>query len=369
MAYEHVRDNPFTPSFGEVPLIMAGRAQVIQELDRSFSSTSRRPILTSVISGARGTGKTALLTFAEAQARERGWVSVSLVSLPGLLEEAYEQSCRQADHVIDMTLRTKRISSLGIGPMSVGISHSETTTPGWRTRMNVLLDRLAEKGAGLLMTIDEITPRLDELIQLTSAYQLFVREERRVALLMAGLPHNVSLLLNDKSVSFLRRAESIRLGRIADHEIERALRDTFAQAGRSVSDDVIEEAVHTIGGFPFMMQLVGFNMWEEGGTSKDIKDARARRGIRLATEEFKTRILLPSYQELSPMDRRFLQAMLQDEGDSLLSTIARRLGKTNSYATQYKNRLLEHGIIGMRGSRSVGFELPSMREFLVEQKG
>ena len=69
------------------------------------------------------------------------------------------------------------------------------------------------------------------------------------------------------------------------------------------------------------------------------------------------------------MDRRFLQAMLQDEGDSLLSTIARRLGKTNSYATQYKNRLLEHGIIGMRGSRSVGFELPSMREFLVEQKG
>lgn len=97
MAYEHVGDNPFTPSFGEVPLIMAGRAQVIQELDRSFSSASRRPILTSVISGARGTGKTALLTFAEAQARERGWVSVSLVSLPGLLEEAYEQSCRQAD--------------------------------------------------------------------------------------------------------------------------------------------------------------------------------------------------------------------------------------------------------------------------------
>lgn len=57
MVYANVEDNPFTPSFGEVPLVMAGRGQLLSEFDRAFSSQARRPSLTSLISGARGTGK------------------------------------------------------------------------------------------------------------------------------------------------------------------------------------------------------------------------------------------------------------------------------------------------------------------------
>ncbi|QOY60872.1 hypothetical protein [Thermophilibacter immobilis] len=134
----------------------------------------------------------------------------------------------------------------------------------WRTRMNALLDDLSKQNAGLLFTIDEITPKLNELVQLVSTYQLFVREGRKVALLMAGLPHNTSALLKDKSVSFLRRAQTIALGRIADFEIEKALKDTFAHSSRSISEKTITEAVEVIDGFPFMMQLVGFRVWEEG---------------------------------------------------------------------------------------------------------
>ena len=31
-------ENPFTPSFGEVPAHLAGRQQIIQDLDRAFLS-------------------------------------------------------------------------------------------------------------------------------------------------------------------------------------------------------------------------------------------------------------------------------------------------------------------------------------------
>lgn len=365
MVYANVEDNPFTPSFGEVPLVMAGRGQLLSEFDRAFSSQARRPSLTSLISGARGTGKTALLTLVEERAQERGWIAVDLVSLPGMLEDALEQTRSRAAHLLKGA-DDVRLTSLGVGPLSVGVSHSSQGRGNWRTQLTGLLDELAKHGVGLLITVDEIIPGLDELIQLVSTYQLFVREGRKVALLMAGLPHSTSMLLRDQSVSFLRRAQQVRLGRIPDFEIEKALRDTFAHSCKSVSEEILAEAVQVIEGLPFMMQLVGFRMWEEGTGGGLIDDDTAREGIRLAKEEMKSRVLLASYQDLSPMDRRFLYAMTEDPVDSSVPDVARRMGKSNSYATQYKNRLLEQGVIGLCGNGRVRFELPVMREFLAE---
>ena len=51
----------------------------------------------------------------------------------------------------------------------------------------------------MLFTVDEVDPTLDEMVQLAAFYQHFVREGRKVALLMAGLPHNISSLLNNKT--------------------------------------------------------------------------------------------------------------------------------------------------------------------------
>ena len=82
----------------------------------------------------------------------------------------------------------------------------------------------------MLFTVDEVDPTLDEMVQLAAFYQHFVREGRKVALLMAGLPHNISSLLNNKTVSFLRRSNRRALDRIPDGEVSAALVRT-AQAG------------------------------------------------------------------------------------------------------------------------------------------
>ena len=44
-------ENPFTPSFGVVPAHLAGRQQIIRDLDRAFLSQRRRPELTSIFWG------------------------------------------------------------------------------------------------------------------------------------------------------------------------------------------------------------------------------------------------------------------------------------------------------------------------------
>lgn len=110
-------------------------------------------------------------------------------------------------------------------------------------------------------------------------YQHFVREERKVAtegrdgrsqrkvaLLMAGLPEHVSRLLNDESVSFLRRASSRYLGRIFDVEISDAFDCTVEAGGRTIEADARMACAKAADGFPYMMQLVGFDA--AGGFSR-----------------------------------------------------------------------------------------------------
>lgn len=59
--------------------------------------------------------------------------------------------------------------------------------------------------------------------------------------------------------------------------------------------------------------------------------------------------------------------MLPDSGPSRISEIAKRMGVANNYASQYKRRLLEDGVIGERGRGLVGFDIPAFREFLNEK--
>ena len=83
-----------------------------------------------------------------------------------------------------------------------------------------------------------------------------------------------------------------------------------------------------------------------------------------ARREFEDRILATSYYELSEMDRAFLHAMLEDDGPSALVDIAARMGRGNSYAAQYKRRLLDQGIIEESYDKRLSFSLPGMREFI-----
>jgi hypothetical protein len=64
-------NNPFTPTFGSPPPLLAGREELLAEaLDDGPGSAGRATLYT----GARGAGKTVLLNEVEDTARERGWL-------------------------------------------------------------------------------------------------------------------------------------------------------------------------------------------------------------------------------------------------------------------------------------------------------
>ncbi len=357
-------ENPFTPSFGEVPAHLAGRRQIVADFKRAFSSERRRPELTTLFSGARGTGKTALLSVLAQIAESNGWISVSTTALPGMLDDIEIGLRRQAAHLLPEA-NGKRVSNVGVATIgSISFENAPEPKTNWRYRMSEVLDQLKESDAGLVITVDEIDPSLPEMIELAAIYQHFIRDGYKVSLLMAGLPHNVSALLNDKTVSFLRRAQRYKLGRIADFEVADALRRTILENGRRADEQGLEAAVASIGGFPFLMQLVGFRSWDENADEEEISSEDFSYGIAAARSELEDRILDATLGELSSADIQFLRAMLEDEADSRVSDISQRLGWSAAQVGQYRRRLIDAGVIGERARGVVGFDMPYFREYL-----
>ena len=52
------------------------------------------------------------------------------------------------------------------------------------------------------------------------------------------------------------------------------MKRTIEDSGKRIEERALDQAVRTIGGFPFMMQLVGYRSWQEAG----LKDVVGERG-------------------------------------------------------------------------------------------
>ncbi len=176
-------------------------------------------------------------------------------------------------------------------------------------------------------------------------------------------------MLNDGSVSFLRRASQYHLGQIPDSDISLALQKTAASAEKGFTDEALCAAVAVSDGFPFMMQLVGYRSWQAAGEQPEITVAHVEIGIERAKADMRTRVLDSTLNELSEGDIRFLTAMLPDALESSTGKIAKRMGRTDSYASQYRRRLIERGIIEPASRGKVRFALPLLQEYLPEYLG
>lgn len=361
--------NPFTPSFGAVPMYPAGRSNIIYEMNRAFDSWQSDPGISSLFIGPRGSGKTALLAMIADEARMRGWLVIHCAAGPGMNENIYQKMILESSELLGTESKI-HINSLTLGK-TVGLTLSKDSEHdySWENRMDQLIGRINEEGAGVLIALDEVSISVDELPELVSAYQVFRRNRRKISLIMAGLPGNVYNLLNTSNVTFLRRANQYILGRIDDADIRQTFRKTVECEGKTISDSALNKAVSAIGGYPYMMQLIGFYVWEESrNDTREITASQTDKGIEIAREKFKTGVLESTYRNLSDGDIAFLFAMLEDPEYSLQKNIAARLKKTSAYVSTYKKRLLQEGIIEESAGRRITIILPFFREYLQEQK-
>ncbi len=362
--------SPFSPTFGVNPPLIAGRQPVVAALADAFDSGPGGAGRASLLTGNRGTGKTVMLNEAEAQAIERGWLVISETATRGLLDRLTTEALpRLADKLRQAPRERTRIAGVtlpaGLGGIDLDLP-APYTPGGFRTQLEALTDALAERGTGVLITIDEVHSKAarDDIDVLCAVIQHAFREGRDVVFVTAGLPAAVQDLLSSDVSTFLRRARRLVLGPISIDLAQDAIRVPIEAAGRQIAAEDARYAADASFGYPYLTQVIGDQIWRQNPSSERITRRHVRDGVVAGVGEFSVAVHEPAFNDLSEMDREFVKAMAVDLRESKTGDIATRLGKTTSYIAPYRNRLWVAGIIEPSRYGYVRFAIPYLREFV-----
>jgi len=352
--------NPFHPQFGKRPDKFIGRDSLIRDFLESLSDKND-PKRTMVISGIRGSGKTALLSGVKEAIDPKHYAVVDVTAGVHLLQSIVDQMYL----LVDAPDRKLTGISLGALGFSVGLdAEPQDTIHGFRYNLTLLVQGFQKHGKGVVFLIDEAHNDSHEMREFATTYQHLVRDGFDVALLMAGLPQSVYRVLNDKVLTFLHRAQKTFLTKVNLQLVENMYHSTFNEAGFVFEDKVIEKAAEASCGFPYLIQLIGYYLWNAGlATLSKTEVDQALLNAKIELFQNVHQLIL---QELSLKDREFLVAMLNDKGDSRFSDLAKRLDVTSAYASKYRQRLIESGVIIPTAYGQVKVEPPYFKEFLAQ---
>jgi len=323
-----------------------------------------------LFTGNRGIGKTVMLNETEALARERGWLVVSETATKGLLARLTDEALPELASLLRQAPPDRRrVSGITLPAGFGGIDFDLPGTPlpgGLRQQLNAITDQLAERGTGILITVDEVHSNgaRDDVTQLSAVVQHAFREERPVVFAAAGLPAAVQDLLSADVSTFLRRARRHVLEPLSPVASEEALRQPIADAGRRIEPAALTAAAAATRGYPFLLQLVGDHAWRHAPDAGPIASEDVAYAVRAAVREVGTLVHEPALHDLSETDRRFVKAMARDDGASAIADIQTRLGRDHSYVSRYRSRLLVAGIVEPTRRGYLDFTIPYLREFV-----
>lgn len=343
-------DNPYTTLFGKVPTQIIPRAQQTALVTDTFSSATPSQQVYAV-TGVRGTGKTVFMTdVCQTLARDRQWVIEELSIEQDLLQSLVaklnsRKSLKQLFSEAQIDL-----SFFGIG------LHVKGAQP--IVDLEVALERmlrvLKREHKRLLVSIDEVVNSA-HMRTFASTFQILVRKDLPVFLLMTGLYENIESLQDEKTLTFLYRAPKIRLEPLGIRSVAANYSQTFG-VDRTRA---LEMARHT-NGYSFAFQLLGYLVWERGGLSEQVLD------------EYKSQLFDLSYDkvwnELSPGDRRVAYGIASATSSSV-HDIRDVLGLESNQLSPYRRRLMRKGIVDGSQRGRLTFSLPYFDEYTLERYG
>lgn len=364
--------NPFKPTAGGEPPLLIGRNKVIRDFEKGLDNGVGAPGRIMLITGARGTGKTVMLTVFGDKARARKWDVIEETASDGLCERLVSE-LRNRDSIIDRFTIKPSVSiagtSLSLGEAELSPKRMPETL---RKAMTERITALDKHHAGLLISIDETqAASRSDLVAIATAIQHQIRERRNIAIVFAGLPQMVSDLFNDEVITFLRRAKTNILSDVPIDEVQSAFAATFRDSGMTIDDDQLQRAAQTTVGYPYMIQLVGYHIWDAADSrdSDTVSDDDITNGIREARIDLDNAVCIPELHGLSKNDREYLAAMARFDGPAATNEVAELMGKSANYAATYRKRLIDAYIIRETERGEVDFAVPFLREYLRRRGG
>ena len=350
LIYEEVifpMSNPFTLSFGKEPTEFISRLSQTAEILDDFSSLNPASQV-YMITGVRGSGKTVMLTMIKKELeKNKEWIVVELSPVRDMLKslaaKLYEQP---ALHRLFMK------ASLDLTKLGIGVSIRKTVpVEDIETALGRMLREIQKSGRRVLITVDESLSN-QYVCEFASIFQILLREDYPVYLLMTGLYENIYELQNEEGLTFLYRAPKITLDALSIN----AIRDKYQKIFRINEDDALKMANLTMG-YPFAFQVLGYLGWKKKGVP--VEDLLPEYDQYL--EEY---VYSKIWSELSAKDQKVLLTMALlvkglPEGTAVKNaSIRKEIGMSSAEMSVYRGRLIRKGIIAESGYGQLAFCLP-----------
>jgi len=344
-----------------------GRQEITRSIIGVIDDISS-PWRTTLITGIRGSGKTALLSDIRINLDNPDVVALYVVPNEALLDSILTQLYRQLPKSILSSMPELKNISVNLG-VSVGIEAGKKKpnfTESFSFQVMELIDLYMKHEKHIIFLIDEAQKHTEDMRVFIGVYQDFIMRNYSVSMVLAGLPTVISDILNDDVLTFLRRAKQVELENVELAVVEYEFKKVFFNLDCFLTENDVSKVATSTYGYPYLIQLIGYYLWEDIQNNNKI--------INLDDVLFKSKTELFRnvhklvYADLSNSDRAFLYAMAEDTGLSPVSSIGERMQKNKNYISTYRNRLISSGVIKSGGHGLIGYTYPYMKEFLYNMK-
>ena len=360
-----MKNSAFIPTFGNRPNPLVGRDEILADFMEGLEHPEGHPHRSTIIKGQRGTGKTAILLEIADRAEKMGYIAVCVTANEKMLDEILQFLIVKSEK---LTSKKKGVKGMNAGAFgfSVGFTFTDEVQQnmGFRLKLTLIADELAKKKRGILILVDEVLANSPQMRELAVTYQHLIGEGKNIAIAIAGLPAAISSVMNDDILTFLNRAHKVELHPLALNEISLFYSDRFAGEGKAIDAETLDYIVRSTFGYPYLVQLIGYYILKYARDANIIEDSVAQSAVISATRELVDSVHKTCLKPLSDKDRAFLKAMSKDNESSSMADIQARMNVSPAYIQQYRNRLIESGVIlsGQRGR--VEFAVPYLGEYL-----
>ena len=344
-------NNPFTLSFGKRPVQYISRITQTSRIIDTFSAQSPSNQI-FMITGVRGSGKTVMMTHIAGEMRKnKDWIVLELNPTRDLLQ-SLAAKIYGLPQMHDLFLKAKLdFSAFGLG----GSIENAAPITDIEDVLGKMLEQIQKNGKRLLITIDEVI-NSEYIKMFASAFQIFLRQDYPIYLLMTGLYENIYELQNDKSLTFLYRAPKVVLEPLNYTAVRKHYQDIFA-----IDAEIAGKMTSLTKGYPFAFQVLGYLYWENR-TSKSLDEILPEYDQYL--EEY---VYSKIWSELSELDKKVLTE-LSLSGDNKVKTIRENLDMKSEQFSVYRDRLKRKGVIDTSEYGKISLALPRFDEFVKMQQ-
>ncbi len=336
--------NPYTLTFGKEPLQTIPRYTETGEIMDAFLNDPPSQ-QTFIITGVRGSGKTVLMTEIKKKLQEKpDWETVELSTSQDLLL-TLAQTLYNDNHLIKLLKQGGGFSLMGFGVQLNGMIEIQNPT----LAIKEALRKLAQKKKKLLICIDEVISN-DSMREFASVYQILIREDYPVCLLMTGLYDNINDLRNEKNLTFLYRAPEIRL-----RSLNMSTMASNYMKNLKVSEADAQKMAALTKGYSFAFQVLGYFTYRYEGRYE-----LALTEYRQYLEEY---VYEKIWSELSAEDKKLLKAISESESGKARD-IKEALNWSSEKYAPYRDRLIKKMIIDGSEYGHLKLILPLMDAFI-----